>query len=225
MLVDEFVGLGECCWKSTWFGAHPFHLFQGKMMGKWWALQENQSRRTKTDMLSIFRRSGIRDHSSGDQWKSGARNPKREKTVVSRLASGGSRRRRECQLLAPACPLLGNAAWTGASGELMRRTRKRTCSCGAAPIRILGGPPSHVKAWSCWAPACAWFYCVASAGLPIFKVELKESDKATICLSVALVLNVDLMLTCPSCSYPRACVWPWQEHACRLRGVPSNLMG
>jgi hypothetical protein len=162
---------------------------------------------------------------SGDQWKSGARNPKREKTVVSRLASGGSRRRRECQLLAPACPLLGNAAWTGASGELMRRTRKRTCSCGAAPIRILGGPPSHVKAWSCWAPACAWFYCVASAGLPIFKVELKESDKATICLSVALVLNVDLMLTCPSCSYPRACVWPWQEHACRLRGVPSNLMG
>ena len=99
---------------------------------------------------------------SGDQWKSGARNPKREKTVVSRLASGGSRRRRECQLLAPACPLLGNAAWTGASGELMRRTRKRTCSCGAAPIRILGGPATagksietkkvrlmQVKAWSC----------------------------------------------------------------------------
>ena len=67
--------------------------------------------------------------------------------------------------------------------------------------KILGGPPSHVKAWSCWAPACAWFYCVASA--PIFKVELKESDKATICLSVALVLNVGLalMLTCPSCEH------------------------
>ena len=145
------------------------------------------------------------------------------------------------QVLAPATRQLGdNSARTGASGELMRRDQEENagkCRCGAAPIRILGSPPTagkssetkkvrlvQVKDWPCWAPACAWFYwCVASAGLPIFNVELKESCKATICLSVALVPKADvaLMLTCPSCLYPRACVWLWQEHAFRLKGVAA----